>query len=138
MVTLLRMLLLAGVGGILFLTLCNRGAAWASFTRSVSSLPGGGIALLAACGLLALAFASRSTLPLVLLAIGAIGLTMVAWVREFTALMAQPDTSFPGRYDKAIWALLMIALPPVGLIVLGQYRRSVESREKPARSMEWM
>jgi hypothetical protein len=59
-----------------------------------------------------------------------IGLAAVAalfaltWVHEFTLLMRQNDEMFPGRYDKPVWALLLIALPPVGVLAFWSFRRA--------------
>ena len=46
------------------------------------------------------------------------------WSRQFRFLMAQPDDAFPGRFDKPIWAALMILLPPLGLPTFWAYRRA--------------
>lgn len=55
-----------------------------------------------------------------------------AWVREFTFLMRLGDDAFPGRYDKLIWAFLLIALPPVGILAFWSYRLAHWPRGKPA------
>ncbi len=46
------------------------------------------------------------------------------WVREFVALMSRPDAAFPGRYDKLVWSVLLLVLPPVGLAAFWWYRRN--------------
>lgn len=54
---------------------------------------------------------------------GLIVLAVLAWSwhQEFVFLMSLHDDDFPGRYDKAIWAFLMIALAPVGLWLFRSY-----------------
>jgi hypothetical protein len=47
-----------------------------------------------------------------------------AWVREFTFLMSLRDENFPGRSDKLIWAFVLVALPPVGLLAFRAVRKS--------------
>lgn len=68
-------------------------------------------------------FARGPALPMLLLAGLAVGL-LALWVREFGYLMNQPDEAFRGRNDKLIWALLLIMLPPVGVIAFWSYRRA--------------
>jgi hypothetical protein len=48
----------------------------------------------------------------------------LAWFREFRFLMQLPDEAFPGRFDKPIWALLLIVLPPVGVLSFRSFRRA--------------
>ena len=48
----------------------------------------------------------------------------VLWYREFRFLMNLPDDAFPGHSDKTIWALLLIVLPPVGMLAFHSYRRA--------------
>jgi hypothetical protein len=63
-----------------------------------------------------------------LLGVFAAFLTLVlfawAWVHEFRFLMALGDDDFPGRFDKPIWAALMVLAPPVGLWVFRSYHLS--------------
>ena len=47
-----------------------------------------------------------------------------AWVHEFFFLMDRRDDEFAGRFDKAVWAFLLVALAPVGLWVFRSYRLS--------------
>jgi hypothetical protein len=47
-----------------------------------------------------------------------------AWVREFSFLMSLRDENFPGRSDKLIWAFVLVALPPVGLLAFRAVRKS--------------
>ena len=58
-----------------------------------------------------------------------------AWRYEFIGLMNRPDDSFPGRFDKPIWAALMVFLPPLGYTCLRAYRRATHSAaEQEARA----
>ncbi|MGE3821003.1 MAG: hypothetical protein AB7I30_16445 [Isosphaeraceae bacterium] len=70
---------------------------------------------------------------LAILAVLGMALFLRAWGREFLFLMTVDDAEFPGRFDKAIWALVMIVLPPVGLWTFRTYRevRWPESLAKP-------
>jgi hypothetical protein len=56
-----------------------------------------------------------------------------AWSRQFRYLMALGEDAFPGRFDKPIWALLMIVLPPLGLPTFWAYRRAHWPEPKPER-----
>ena len=47
-----------------------------------------------------------------------------SWMYEFMFLMNLRDSDFPGRFDKLVWALLMIGMPPVGLWVFRGYHLS--------------
>lgn len=63
-----------------------------------------------------------------------------AWAREFLFLMTLDDSRFPGRFDKAIWALVLIALPPVGLFLFRSYREvrwpeALASKPEPVRDL---
>lgn len=63
-----------------------------------------------------------------------------AWFRDFAYLMTQPDEAFPGRYDKLIWALLLVVLPPVGVLAFWSYRRAQQGEEAVAakpRAADW-
>lgn len=46
----------------------------------------------------------------------------VLWVREFLFLMALRDEDLPGRFDKPIWAAVLILLPPLGLYLFRSHR----------------
>jgi hypothetical protein len=59
-----------------------------------------------------------------LLILGALALLIVAWLREFSFLMRLGDDAFPGRFDKPIWAALLILLPPVGVLTFWSYRKA--------------
>lgn len=60
----------------------------------------------------------------------AVGL-LIAWVREFAFLMRQGDDAFPGRNDKLIWALVLIVLPPLGVLAFWSFRRAHWPAAKP-------
>lgn len=55
------------------------------------------------------------------------------WVRDFSLLMQMPDTSFNGRNDKLIWAVVLILLGPFGILAFWNYRRGRQTTrsEKP-------
>lgn len=46
------------------------------------------------------------------------------WAIEFSFLMGLRDVDFPGRYDKPIWAAMLVFLGPVGLWMFREYRTS--------------
>jgi len=58
-------------------------------------------------------------------------LMVLAWVRELVFLMRLADDVFPGRHDKLIWALLLIALPPLGALAFWSFRRAHWPEAKP-------
>ena len=60
----------------------------------------------------------------------AIGFT-VAWVREFLFLMSLRDEDLPGRFDKPIWAAVLIFLAPLGLILFRSHRLAHWPEPKP-------
>lgn len=62
-----------------------------------------------------------------------------AWGREFMFLMTREDSDFPGHLDKAMWAAVLIALPPVGLLTFRAYReaRWPEPAAKPEAARDW-
>jgi hypothetical protein len=79
---------------------------------------------------------ARSGVPQFLaVALGVI-LFASAWVREFQFLMALGDDDLPGRFDKPIWALVLIGLAPIGLFLFRSYRLAhwPEPKPKPAAS----
>jgi hypothetical protein len=45
-----------------------------------------------------------------------------AWAREFIFLMTLEDSEFPGRFDKLIWGMVLITLPPIGVWTFKSYR----------------
>lgn len=86
-----------------------------------------------------------TVLALVALILGGLAFLLLTWLDEFVWLMSQPDEVFPGRFDKPIWALVLVALPPVGLLGLWAFRRSragaavVDATAKPSNAAfrEW-
>lgn len=86
--------------------------------------------ILATAGLGALCLVAVSlmaaALPVAILVAAAAGLVMFAevWYKEFHDLMDLGDADFPGKNDKAIWAIFLICVPPVGVLTFRAYRRS--------------
>jgi hypothetical protein len=37
-------------------------------------------------------------------------LNAILWIAQFMDLMTMPDNEFPGRFDKALWVLVFVAL----------------------------
>ncbi|MHC5544069.1 hypothetical protein ACYOEI_38070 [Singulisphaera rosea] len=61
-----------------------------------------------------------------------VGFFAWSWRQEFLHLMSLRDEEFAGKYDKLVWALLLIAMPPVGLWF---FRASpLARRPEPARA----
>jgi len=77
--------------------------------------------------------AARDGLPLVLCFAGAAALFVLAWGRELLFLMTLRDEDLPGRFDKPIWAFLLIALAPLGLVLFRIHRLAhwPEPRRQP-------
>jgi len=73
-------------------------------------------------------------IPFVLLMAIATGVVLFAraWGREFLALMRLGDHDFPGRFDKLVWAALLILAPPVGVWMFGAYRAAHWGEDKAA------
>lgn len=86
------------------------------------------IALTIALGLLALAVVLP--LAIVLAALALLIAAFLAWLHEFILLMRLPDEAFPGRFDKLVWASLLILLPPIGLLAFWSFRKA-HWTEKP-------
>lgn len=82
-----------------------------------------------------------SILPgvLTILALLVLALFFRSWAREFLFLMALEDGDFPGRFDKPIWALTLLAVPPVGLLLFKSYREvrwpEPAAKPEPARDL---
>jgi hypothetical protein len=78
--------------------------------------------------------AARSGVPQFLAIALALILFASAWVREFQFLMTLRDDDLPGRFDKPIWAFVLIGLAPFGLFLFRSYRLThwPEPRPKPA------
>lgn len=71
-----------------------------------------------------------------LLGLGLLAIAILAvffWVREFIHLMGLADEAFPGRYDKVLWFLLLVLLPPVGALAFSTFRRAYWPVVKPVR-----
>jgi hypothetical protein len=66
--------------------------------------------------------AARSGVPQFLAIALALILFASAWVREFQFLMTLRDDDLPGRFDKPIWAFVLIGLAPFGLFLFRSYR----------------
>ena len=56
------------------------------------------------------------------------------WVREFVYLMGLPDDAFPGRHDKPLWFLVLLVLPPFGLVAFTIFRHAYWPAAKPERA----
>ncbi len=44
------------------------------------------------------------------------------WCNEFVFLMGLRDDELPGRHDKAIWAVVLLLLAPVGVWLFRSFR----------------
>ena len=53
-------------------------------------------------------------------------------VATVIGLMRRPDADFPGRFDKILWLVVLVAVPVLGAIAYGFYNLSLQ--EKPALS----
>jgi len=84
-----------------------------------------------ALGVLVGGFLFEPTGPVFVLSL--VCLFLLAWLHEFTFLMRLNDEVFPGRFDKLIWALLLIVLPPVGTLAFWSYRQAHWPRTKAAQ-----
>ena len=67
---------------------------------------------------------ARSGIPQFAAMVAVAVLLAAAWVREFLFLMNLRDDDLPGRFDKPIWAGVLIVLAPVGLFLFRSYRLS--------------
>ena len=56
---------------------------------------------------------------------------LLLWAREFAILMRASDEEFPGRFDKPIWALAVLLLPPIGAAAFWAFRRAHWAEAKP-------
>jgi hypothetical protein len=101
------------------------------------------VVLVPLCVLLALLSAGPALLvvavavPLVLAIAAGFVLFARVWVHEFWFLMRLGDDAFPGRRDKLGWAVLLIALPPVGVDLFSRFRLAHWPEAKPATADEW-
>ena len=71
--------------------------------------------------------AVREGWPQFLIALGVVVAVVAVWIREIVILMALRDDELPGRFDKPIWAFLLLALPPVGMIAFRCHRASTRN-----------
>jgi hypothetical protein len=73
---------------------------------------------------------------LVLVPLVVIALFLRAWRYELLFLMGRRDDEFPGRHDKAIWAVALLAFAPVGVWFFRSYRLAhwPESHFEPGRA----
>lgn len=71
--------------------------------------------------------------PFMVATVTAIGLFLLVWARELGVLMQAGDDAFPGRFDKPLWVLLFLVVPPVGVVLFRGFRGAdrVASGEKP-------
>jgi hypothetical protein len=61
-------------------------------------------------------------LALMLLVLWALFWFARAWQKEFVFLMGLRDDQFPGRHDKLIWVVLLLAMAPIGVWFFRAYR----------------
>lgn len=67
------------------------------------------------------------------LAIAALVVALVAaWVHEFVFLMRLAPEAFPSRHDRLVWIVLMLLVPPVGLLAFWSFRRAAWPESKPS------
>ena len=56
--------------------------------------------------------------------------------------MQVPDSAFPGRSDKLVWALLLVLLPPIGAPLFWAFRRGyggpADDRAGKPHARPWM
>jgi len=65
------------------------------------------------------------------LALLVLGAFFYVWRREFVFLMSLRDDDFPGRFDKPIWAAVLVALAPIGFWLFRSYRLAHWPEPKP-------
>ncbi len=64
----------------------------------------------------------QSALSIVLLALGVLAWFVRTWCNEFVFLMGLGDEDFPGRNDKLIWAVVLLAFAPFSVWFFRSYR----------------
>jgi hypothetical protein len=64
----------------------------------------------------------EGVLALIILCIGVLAWFMRSWCNEFVFLMSRPDEDFPGRNDKVIWAIALLAFAPVSVWLFRSFR----------------
>ena len=75
------------------------------------------------CALLFSIVAVREPIvPITLAGLLVLGLFLRAWQAEFIFLMGLRDDDFPGRHDKVIWVIMLLAFAPVGPWFFRSYR----------------
>ena len=60
--------------------------------------------------------------PFMVAMVTVIGLFLLVWARELGALMQAGDDAFPGRFDKPLWVLLFLVVPPGGVVLFRWFR----------------
>ena len=75
---------------------------------------------------------------LVLLSLGFLVWFFQNWQKEFLFLMGLRDDQFPGRHDKLIWAVVLLAFAPIGIWLFRAYRLAhwLEPASAPAIDAE--
>jgi hypothetical protein len=61
-------------------------------------------------------------LSLVVLCLLTLGWFVGIWRKEFAILMSLRDEEFPGRHDKLIWAVVLLAFAPITVWFFRSYR----------------
>jgi hypothetical protein len=74
----------------------------------------------------------EARLALTLLALGALIWFARTWQKEFVFLMGLRDDELPGLHDKLIWAVLLLALAPIGIWFFRAYRLAHWPEPAPA------
>jgi len=69
------------------------------------------------------------TVILVIVAIGSI----VFWMRQVFLLMEMPDDVFPGRFDKATWAAILLVTSVFGGLVFMIWRWTAQADREVER-----
>jgi hypothetical protein len=64
----------------------------------------------------------QSALSIMLLALGVLAWFVRTWCNEFVFLMGLRDDDFPGRNDKLIWAVVLLAFAPFSVWFFRSYR----------------
>jgi hypothetical protein len=73
---------------------------------------------------------------LMLLLLGLLIWFVRVWQGEFVFLMGLADAEFPGRHDKVIWAILLVAMAPIGVWFFRAYRLAHWPAPAPAAEAE--
>lgn len=90
--------------------------------------------------LLAITISAEAFIPIVFLAF-VLGL-VAFWANEFLTLMRAPDSAFPGRFDKLIWGLALVILPPIGAPIFWAFRHGhgepADDRARKPHPRPWL